>query len=180
MKSEEQLVCDLQGGDRAAMRRLYDCYSGLAMAIALRYVPDRDDACDIVQDSFVKIFQSIGQFNYRGEGTLRSWLSRIVANAALGFLRRRSGLTFTDDIPDTADDEEPDIERVSDEQLARLIASLPEGYRVVLNMYVFGGMSHREIADELGITPSTSASQFFHAKKMLARMINEYRKKEIV
>lgn len=180
MESEEQLVSRLQGGDRAAMRRLYDRYSGFAMAIALRYVPDRDDACDIVQDSFVKIFQAIGQFECRGEGALRSWVSRIVANEALGFLRRRSGLTFTDDLPDTADDEEPDIGRVSDEQLARLIAMLPEGYRVVLNMYVFGGMSHKEIAAELGITPSTSASQFFHAKKMLARLINECRKKEIV
>lgn len=180
MKSEEQLVNDIHAGDRAAMRRLYDRYSGYALAIAQRYVPDRDDACDVVQDSFVKIFQSVGQFEYRGEGTLRSWLARIVANEALGFLRRRSGLTFTDDIPDTAGDEEPDIGQVSDEQLAAFIASLPEGYRVVLNLYVFAGMTHKEIAAELGITPSTSASQFFHAKKMLARMINEYRKKEIV
>ena len=150
------------------------------MATALRYVADRDDACDVVQDSFVKIFQSIGQFEYRGEGSLRSWVTRIVVNEALGLLRRKSGLTFTDDIPDTADDEEPDISQVSDEQLATLIAALPEGYRVVLNMYVFGEMSHKEIAAELGISPSTSASQFFHAKKMLARMINEYRRKDII
>lgn len=180
MKLEEQIVHDIQSGDRAAMRRLYDRCSGLAMAIALRYVPDRDDACDIVQDAFVKAFQSIRQFEYRGEGTLRSWMSRIVANEALGFLRRRSGLTFTDDIPDCAEREEPDIDQISDEKLTELIASLPEGYRVVLNLYVFGGLSHKEIAKELGITPSTSASQFFHAKKMLARMINDYRKKEII
>ena len=177
MKSEEQLVHDIHNGDRAAMRQLYNQYSGFAMATALRYVADRDDACDIVQDSFVRIFQSIGRFEYRGEGSLKSWLLRIVANEALGFLRHRSGITFTDTIPDTTEEEEPNI-KVSDEELARLIASLPEGYRVVLNMYVFGEMSHKEIAEELGITPSTSASQYFHAKKMLARMINEYIKKE--
>lgn len=179
MKSEEQLVHDIHGGDRSAMRRLYDRYSGLAMATALRYVPERDDACDIVQDAFVKVFQSVAQFEYRGEGSLRSWLLRIVANEALGFLRRRSGLSFTDDIPDTSsDDEPPDIGSLTDDELSALIASLPEGYRVVLNMYVFGEMSHKEIAAELGITPSTSASQFFHAKKLLARMIKEHIRKE--
>lgn len=178
MKPEQQLVDDIQHGDRAAMRRLYDMYSGHAMATALRYVPDRDDAADIVQDAFVKVLTSIGSYQYRGEGMLRAWVTRVVANEALGFLRRHAGLTFTDDIPDATPDDEPDIDGITDERLAQLIASLPEGYRVVLNMFVFGGMSHREIADELGITPSTSASQFFHAKKMLARMIKEERNKE--
>ncbi len=178
MKSDQKLINDIKQGDRAAMRRLYDLYSGQAMATAMRYVPDRDDACDILQDAFVKIFQSIGVYEYRGEGLLRSWVMRIVANEALGFLRRRSGLTFTDNIPDNSDDEEPDIGQVSDERLAELIASLPEGYRVVLNMFVFGEMSHKEIAKELGISPSTSASQFFHAKKMLARLIKEETRKE--
>ena len=177
MKQEQQLVHDIQHGDRTAMRRLYDLYSGHAMATALRYVPNRDDAADIVQDAFVKIFSSVGAYEYRGEGMLRAWVTRVTANEALGFLRRRSGLTFTDDIPDTGPDEDPDVDGISDERLAQLIASLPEGYRVVLNMFVFGGMSHREIADELGIKPTTSASQFFHAKKMLAQMIKEERKK---
>ena len=178
MKPEQQLVYDIQHGDRTAMRRLYDLYSGYAMATALRYVPDRDDAADIVQDAFVRVFSSIGSYEYRGEGMLRAWVTRVAANEALGFLRRRSGIVFTDDIPDTEVDDDPDIDGLSDERLAQLIASLPEGYRVVLNMFVFGGMSHREIAAELGITPSTSASQFFHAKKMLARMIKEERNKQ--
>lgn len=180
MESEKQLVNDITRGDRAAMRRLYERYSGFAMATALRYVPDRDDACDIVQETFIKVFSAINTYEYRGEGSLKAWVTRITVNEALGLLRHRSGLTFTDDIPDTADDEEPDIGRVSDEKLAELIASLPEGYRVVLNLYVFGNMSHKEIAAKLGISPSTSASQFFHAKKMLARMIDNYIRKEAV
>ena len=75
MKQEEQLVHDIKKGERTAMRRLYDQYSGFAMATALRYVPDRDDASDILQDAFIKIFQSIGSYEYRGEGMLKSWIS---------------------------------------------------------------------------------------------------------
>lgn len=159
------------------MRRLYDQFSGYAMSVGLRYVPDRDDVLDILQDSFVKIFQSIGSFQYRGDGSLKSWIARIVANEALGFLRRQSRITFTDKLPENTTDEEPDMTQVSDDALSGMIRRLPDGYRVVLNMYVFGEMSHKEIAQQLGISPGTSASQFFHAKRMLAKMINDYNKR---
>lgn len=180
MKPEERLVCDIKNGDRAAMRRLYDLYSGYIMAIVMRYVPDKDDVPDVVQDAFIKIFTSIGQYEYRGERTLKMWLSRVTANEALGFLRRKGNITFTDNIPDEPIDDEPDISQITNEALTEMIASLPEGYRVVLNLYVFGQMSHKEIADELGITPSTSASQFYHAKKMLADKIKEYNKRNAI
>ena len=180
MKPEERLVCDIKNGDRAAMRRLYDLYSGYIMAIVMRYVPDKDDVPDVVQEAFIKIFTSIVQYEYRGEGTLKMWLSRVTANEALGFLRRKGNITFTDNIPDEPIDDEPDISQITNEALTEMIASLPEGYRVVLNLYVFGKMSHKEIADELGITPSTSASQFYHAKKMLADKIKEYNKRNAI
>ena len=156
------------------MREIYDRYSGYAMAVVMRYVPDRDDASDILQEAFIKIFTGVAHVEYRGEGSLKSWIARVVANEALCFLRRRGNITFTDDFPDEPDDGEPDIGSISNSDLQRMIASLPDGYRAILNMYVFGKMSHKEIADELGISPSTSASQFFHAKKMLARMIREH------
>lgn len=173
-------MCDIKNGDRAAMRRLYDLYSGYIMAIVMRYVPDKDDVPDVVQEAFIKIFTSIVQYEYRGEGTLKMWLSRVTANEALGFLRRKGNITFTDNIPDEPIDDEPDISQITNEALTEMIASLPEGYRVVLNLYVFGQMSHKEIADELGITPSTSASQFYHAKKMLADKIKEYNKRNAI
>lgn len=146
----------------------------------MRYVPDRDDVADVVQEAFIKIFTSIGQYEYRGEGTLKMWLSRVTANEALGFLRRKGNITFTDNIPDEPIDDEPDISQITNEALTEMIASLPEGYRVVINLYVFGQMSHKEIADELGITPSTSASQYYHAKKMLADKIKEYNKRNAI
>ena len=180
MKPEERLVCDIKNGDRAAMRRLYDLYSGYVMAVVMRYVPDRDDVPDVVQDAFIRIFTSIGQYEYRGEGTLKMWLSRVTANEALGFLRRKGNITFTDNIPDEPIDDEPDISQISNEALTEMIASQPAGYRVVLTLYVYGQMSHKEIADELGITPSTSASQYYHAKKMLANKIKEYNKRNAI
>lgn len=146
----------------------------------MRYVPDKDDVPDVVQEAFIKIFTSIGQYEYRGEGTLKMWLSRVTANEALGFLRRKGNITFTDNIPDEPIDDEPDISQITNEALTEMIASLPEGYRVVLNLYVFGQMTHKEIADELGITPSTSASQYYHAKKMLADKIKEYNKRNAI
>lgn len=146
----------------------------------MRYVPDKDDVPDVVQEAFIKIFTSIGLYEYRGEGTLKMWLSRVTANEALGFLRRKGNITFTDNIPDEPIDDEPDISQITNEALTEMIASLPEGYRVVLNLYVFGQMTHKEIADELGITPSTSASQYYHAKKMLADKIKEYNKRNAI
>lgn len=160
------------------MRTLYDRYSGYVMAVALRYVPNRDDVQDVVQDSFVKIFTSIAQFSYRGEGALRGWMGRIVVNMALDFLRRRRNVSFTDELPDTPDEPEPDIGGVSDEVLMRLIGQLPDGYRVVLNMFVFERLSHKEIAQRLGIKENSSASQYFHAKKMLGKLINDYIKRQ--
>ena len=178
MEAEQLLVSKIKEGDRAAMRTLYDRYSGYVMAVALRYVPDRDDVQDVVQDSFVKIFSSIGRFEYRGDGALKAWMARIVANQALDFLYKRRALDTSRNIPDVPDEPKPDIGGVSDEVLMELIGKLPPGYRVVLNLFVFEQMSHKEIAKRLGIKENSSASQYFHAKKMLGKMINDYIKRQ--
>ena len=160
------------------MRTLYDQYSGHVMAIAMRYVPNRDDALDIVQDTFVKVLTSFGGFEYRGTGSLKAWISRIASNMALDFLRRRNMISISDTIPDMADTPSPDIGGISDKVLFELIGQLPTGYRVVLNMFVFEQMSHTEIAAKLGIKECTSASQYFHAKKLLGKMIEQYNKRQ--
>ena len=97
MEAEQVLLDDIRRGDRAAMRRLYDRYSGYATAVGLRYIPDREDLRDVLQDCFVKIFTSIGRFEYRGEGSVRGWIARIVANEALDFLRRNQRFCYTDE-----------------------------------------------------------------------------------
>ena len=136
---------------------------------AFSVYPDR-----VVQDSFVKLFSGIANFEYRGEGSLKAWFLRIVANEAISFTRRQSRITFVDEVPEDVSDDEPEVERVPPAVLTKMIGELPEGYRLVLNMFVFEQRSHKEIADLLGIKESTSASQYLRAKKFLAKKINEY------
>ena len=176
MESEKELLDDLKAGNRQAMHRLYERYVGYAMAVALRYVPNRDDANDVLQDSFVKILSSVTNFEYRGEGSLKGWVLRIVANEAISFVKSKGRFLFVDEVPDEPDMGEPDLERVPQEVLNRMIGELPDGYRVVLNMYVFGQKSHKEIAEQLGIKESSSASQYLRAKKLLAKKIQGYLK----
>lgn len=184
METEKQLLEAIHGGERSALRRLYDRYSGYAMAVALRYVPERDEVRDVMQDSFVRILTTIGQFDYRGEGSLKAWVARIVSNNAIDHLRVNSRFLFTDssgrgyDIPDVPDeeDEEPDIGDLPPDTLMEMIGRLPPNYRTVLNLFVFEKRSHKEIARQLGIKENTSSSIFFRAKKMLAKMINEHQK----
>lgn len=174
METERQLLDAIGNGDRQALRRLYDRYAGLAMATALRYVPDRNEVGDVVQDSFVSILTAISRFQYRGEGSLRSWVLRIVANRAIDHAKRQATMNFVDELPDETADEEPEVEQVPTDVLTAMIGRLPTGYRLVLNLYVFEQCSHREIARQLGIKESTSASQYARAKALLAKMIKEY------
>lgn len=176
METELQLLNAIRGGERGATRRLYDRYAGLVMAVGLRYVPDRDEVRDVVQDSFVKILTAIGRFSYRGEGSLQAWVRSIVAHQAIDHVKRRHQLVLTDQVPEEPEEEEPDVGRVPTEVLNQLIGTLPTGYRMVLNLYVFEQMPHKEIARLLGITPDTSASQYARAKQALAKRINNYLK----
>ena len=169
----------IRSGEREALRRLYDRYSGYAMAIGLRYLPEDDEVRDVLQDSFVRILTSIGQFNYHGEGSLKSWVSRIVSNRSVDYLREHQRFRVVSGIPDEPDEEEePDVGGVPPDVLTKMIGRLPVNYRMVLNLYVFEQRSHREIAQLLDIKESTSSSLFFRAKKMLARMIKDYINKQ--
>ena len=174
IETERQLLDAIHCGDRQALRRLYDRYSGYAMAIGLRYVPERDDVRDILQDSFINILTSINEFDYRGEGSLKAWISRIVANRAIDWLKEHERLHFTDEIPDAAEEGVPEVENVPPDILNSMIGQLPGGCRMVLNLYVFEQLSHKEIAQRLGIRENSSASQLSRAKKILAEMIKEY------
>ena len=179
METELQLLEAIRSGEREALRRLYDRYSGYAMAIGLRYLPEGDEVRDVLQDSFVRILTSIGQFNYHGEGSLKSWVCRIVSNRSVDYLREHQRFRVVSGIPDEPDEEEePDVGGVPPDVLTKMIGRLPVNYRMVLNLYVFEQRSHREIAQLLDIKESTSSSLFFRAKKMLARMIKDYINKQ--
>lgn len=163
-------------GDSTASAVLYEKYSALLYAVCLRYIHDEMDAEDILQDSFITIFDKIESFEYRGEGSLKAWMTRIVVNLSLKHLRDSHHFMFEEIKEENAlIDQDPETENLSPERLFKFIRSLPDGYRTVFNMYVVEGMSHKEIAQALGITESTSASQLHRAKAMLAKLINEYK-----
>ena len=179
VETEKQLLNEIKNGERGAQRRLYERFAGYLMAVCLRYLADREAAEDVLQDCFVKILTSVDHFEYRGEGSLKAWVTRLAVNESINCLRRNERLLFTDQIPDEAEEEAPDVGKVPLELLQRLIEELPVGYRAVFNLYVFEQMSHKEIANELGIKENSSASQYLRAKKLLARRIREYIKQDI-
>lgn len=177
-----QLVKLIRNGDRSAMADLYSRYIGYLTAVCSRYIPDNDDMRDTLQNSFVKILSSLDRFSYRGPGSLKAWMSRIVANEALKFIEQgRKTDIFKSEIEkegETADYGDPEIDDVPAAVIQKMIQELPEGYRTVFNLYVFEEKSHKEIAGILGITDSTSASQFHRAKNILAKRIREYKNKQ--
>ena len=174
METERELLDAIRSGNREALKRLYDRFSGYAMAIGLRYIPNREEMRDVLQDSFVKILTSIDQFDYRGEGSLKNWVARIVANKAIDYLREHERINFVDTIPEELDEETTDMIDVPPDILTEMIGRLPDNYRLVLNLFVFQQQSHKEIAQLLSIKESTSASIYFRARKMLGKMIKEY------
>ena len=180
METEQELLTAIKAGDRQAMKRLYERYLGYAMSIGLRYIPEREEVRDVIQDSFVKILTTIHQFEYRGEGSLKFWVSRIVANKAVDYLRAHKRFSYVNTIPiDVADDEESwDLKEIPPDILTAMIGRLPDNYRLVLNLFVFEQRSHKEIAQQLGIKENTSASLLFRAKQMLSKMIKEYVKQQ--
>ena len=171
-----QLVERIRQKDQRAMSQFYQMYIGELSSVCYRYVPNKSDAKDVLQNSFVKIFTSIPTMNYRGAEALKVWMKRVVANEALGFLRKQKKLLFVEQMAadmEEADNVEPQPERISPEELHQMISELPDGYRTVLNLYVFENYSHRQIAALLGISESTSASQLYFAKRLLAKRIKE-------
>lgn len=175
----ELMITELKKGNRRAMQQLYGESVGRLTAVCRRYVQNEEDVKDILQDSYIKIFKALRDFVPQNENSLNSWMARIVANEALNHLRKKRKsmmMETTDNIADVEDDgDNPETQEVETELLYEMIRQLPEGYRTVLNLYVIEEYSHKEIAKMLGISEYTSASQLFHAKKTLAKMIKKRR-----
>lgn len=180
--SEKQIAEDIRNGSNAAVKKLYDESSGYLLALCSRYIADHAAAEDVLQDSFLKILSSIGSFTWKGNGSLKAWMSRITVNEALQYLRKQkksSFIDYGDRLPDMTDEDDvPEVESVPPEVIQKMIQELPDGYRTIFNLVVFEEKPHKEIADLLGITESTSASQFHRARKILAKRINDYVKQQ--
>ena len=183
MSNEETLALHCQKGDRRAQQTLYETYAGILYGMCLRYIGDPERAKDLLHDGFVQVLTHFDSFTWRGEGSLRAWLTSVQRNVILMYLRheRQVELVSMDDQPELLADV-PEPETVADippGELARLIAELPVGYRTVFNLYVIDGLSHREIAQQLGINEKSSASQLVHARRQLLAKIEAWRKENL-
>jgi len=169
---EKKLIDGCKKGDRKAQKALYDKYSSRMLAVCLRYVGDIEDARDVLQEGFIKLFSNIHQ--YIGEGQFDGWVRRIFVNCALESLRQRDILKNAVDVSDDGYSDIPDetaVEQLSAEDIMTCVKSLPDGFRTVFNMFAIEGYSHKEIGQKLNITESTSRSQYMRARKMLQKLI---------
>jgi RNA polymerase sigma-70 factor (ECF subfamily) len=173
--NEELLLNLVRKGDEQAMRILYCRNIRYLSAVCSRYIYEEEDIKDVLQDAFLKIFASIKSFEYRGEGSLKGWMTKITLNETLTFIKNNSRLRFVELKQEEIDKiEEPNTEGIPPAVIHSMIRELPDGYRTIFNLYVIEGKSHKEIAELLGIKPDSSASQLHRAKAMLAEKIKKY------
>ena len=169
-----QLFKDKEHLTTREAKAIYDSLSRKMYAVCLRYMGDRDSAEDILQDGFVTLFNKLG--TYSGEGSFEGWARKIFVNTALMSLRKKDIMKNCEDVEaarSISSDDPSAIQKIGYKDLLALIASLPPGFRTVFNMYVIEGYSHKEIAEELGISEATSRSQLQRARALLQSRIKE-------
>ena len=158
-------------GKRSAQECLYRLYSPKMFAVCLRYSGNYDEAKDVLHDGFIKVFDKIKQFGQRG--SLEGWVRRIMVNTALERYRRANPVVLFEQLPEIHIEPEEDPEPcIPMNELLGYIQCLPEKYRMVFNMYIFDEMTHKEIAESLGISEGTSKSDLSRARGILQNKIN--------
>ena len=169
--SENYLIENCIKGDRKSQKALYDQFSGKMFAICLRYSKNQMDAEDILQDGFVKLFNNLNRF--RGEGSFEGWVRRIFVNTAIEHIRKKNiNTTVGEGLENSvADTHKTALDNLYEKDVIKTTRTLSDGYKTVFNLYAVEGYSHKEIAGKLGITESTSKSQFSRAKALLRNMI---------
>ncbi len=172
--TEEQLIDGCKARNPLSQRQLYEKYSRKMMGVCMRYTNNRDEAEDVLQDGFVKVFEKINSF--QSQGSFEGWLRRIFVNTSLDNIRKNKENNLLADIDqvgyslDSGQSVEGDLNA---EELLKILNSIPAGYKVVFNMFVIEGYSHKEIAEELGVSESTSKTQFLRAKAYLMKVMQK-------
>lgn len=170
--TEQELIDGCRAQKYRAQKQLYRQYSPLMMGLCIRYASGRDVAEDILQDGFIKVFQKFDSF--KEDGPLGAWIRRVILNTALQHYRDTKNLRMhvqIDNANEIPSDFEDVISMLSLDELGNQIQRLPDGCRLVFNLYAVEGYKHAEIADQLGISSGTSKSQYSRAKSLLKQMI---------
>ena len=173
--SESDLIKGCLEGDRRAQEYLYQRFSPKMYGVCLRYAGKAEDAQDILQNGFVKVFKNLHM--YRGDGSFEGWIRRIFVNTAIEHYRRQVNLyPVTENHENLLETKEVSaFDSLSVKDLMKIIQQLSPGYRTVFNLYVVEGYSHKEIAEMIGISEGTSKSQLARAKGVLQNIIKTKR-----
>lgn len=169
--SETDLIRGCIDGDRQMQKMLYQIYSSKMYGVCLRYSENVDDANDILQEGFIKVYKNINKF--RSEGSFEGWIRRIFINTSIEHFRKKIKFNNISEVQEnTIEDESIDVfNSLSANDIIKVIDQLSPGYKAVFNMHVIEGYSHKEIADILGITEGTSKSQLARAKGILKKLL---------
>ena len=176
----KDIVERCQKGHRQAQQQLYELYSKAMYNITLRIMGKPEDAEDVLQDAFIDVFTKINSF--RGEASIGAWIKRIVINKSLNAVKKKKLIVtdietverrnFVSDYPNY---EEKEGVKYTVKDIQKAIEVLPDGYRIVMSLFMFEGYSHQEIASELGISESTSKSQYSRAKRKVRDILLKQR-----
>ncbi|MGB1243521.1 MAG: RNA polymerase sigma factor [Chitinophagales bacterium] len=178
----KDIVQRCQKGNRQAQQQLYGLYAKAMYNITLRIMGKPEDAEDVLQDAFIDVFTKINSF--RSEASIGAWIKRIVINKSLNAVKKKKLIVtdiekverqkFVSDYPNYEDGE---ITKFTVKDIQKAIEGLPNGYRVVMSLFMFEGYSHQEIASELNITESTSKSQYSRAKRKVRDILLKQRRR---
>lgn len=172
--TDEQLIKECLSGRPSAQKTLYERFSRKMMGVCIRYSSSYEEAQDVLQDGFVKVFEKLG--TYSGNGSFEGWVRRIMVNTALDSWRKNKQEREMQDIDEVGyglSSGEDIVSNITAEDLLAILQTIPSGYRMVFNLYVIEGYSHKEIGEMLNITESTSKSQFSRARSYLLNILQK-------
>lgn len=172
----DEIIEGCKQGKQLAQSELFRLYAPKLLGVCYRYAGSRETAEDLLQDTFVKIFKNIQ--SYRGDGSFEGWMRMIAVNTCLSWIRKNKNLAREIELSHKHEKfldepEEQEAYPISTDELMKHISTLPDGYRVVLNLFAIEGFSHKQIGEQLGISESTSRSQYARAKSVLTKKIME-------
>lgn len=180
MQSDNDLIKNILHGQKSAERILYERHRQRWFRLALRYGKNKVEAQDVFQEGLISIFKDLHQFDFK-RGEFIHWSNRVLVNAALRFLKKNQWQNTFTDLKVAKNEQEISesiLDKIAAKELVQIIQQLPLGYRIVFNMYVIEGFSHKEIAAQLEISIGTSKSQLSKAKKALRNILEDFFLKE--
>lgn len=172
--NEAEMLKGCKAQKEKAQKQLFDKYVKLMLGVCMRYADSYEEAQDIVQVGFVKVFKKINSFS--GKGSLEGWIRRIVVNTALDHLRKYKNHRFNlnvDDVDFLLKEDQKAEGKLREDDLMGLIQTLPIGYKTVFNLYAIEGYTHKEIGEKLSISENTSKSQYSRARSILKKKLEE-------